>query len=196
MSLMPAVTADPWQAAAERPEIRDQSCSGTAVSARGAREQDRDLGLEPWPQAHSTAGAMPGVTSFLCAGVWFLHIPAGVSGAYAHVCVCRCMYMFVEVPACVCTCAQVVVMWVDARAHVHFGGCMALCVCTHPCRGCAHLEESQHRQSSGVLSVGLCLWGLSPTSCSSPTQKQPLLHDGAQCPHSLTSPQSHWLHTK
>lgn len=87
MSLLPAVTAEPWQAAAERAEIRDQSRSGTAVSARG--EQDRDLGLEPWPQTHSTAGAVPGVTPFLCAGVWFLHTHAGVSGEYAHVCVCR-----------------------------------------------------------------------------------------------------------
>lgn len=49
MSLMPAVTADPWQAAAERPEIRDQSRGGTAVSARGACERDGDTGLEPWP---------------------------------------------------------------------------------------------------------------------------------------------------
>lgn len=49
MSLTPAVTADPWQAAAERPEIRDQSRSGTAVSAQGARERDGDTGLEPWP---------------------------------------------------------------------------------------------------------------------------------------------------
>lgn len=87
MSLLPAVTAEPWQAAAEKAEIRDQSRSGTAVSAQG--EQDRDLGLEPWPQTHSTAGAVPGVTPFLCAGVWFLHTHAGVSGEYAHVCVCR-----------------------------------------------------------------------------------------------------------
>lgn len=116
---------------------------------------------------------MPGVTPFLC---------AGVCGECAHVCVCRCMYMFVDVPACVCTCAQVVVMWVDACAYMHFGGCMALCVCTHPCRGCAHLEKSQGRENSGVLSSGLYLWRHSPTSCSSPAQKQPLLHEWAQCP--------------
>lgn len=57
MSLTPAVTADPWQAAAERPEIRDQSRSGTtAVSARGAREQDRDLGLEHGPEPTALLG--------------------------------------------------------------------------------------------------------------------------------------------
>lgn len=100
-----------------------------------------------------------------------------VSAGCAHACVCRCMYMFLDVPAGICTCAQVIVMWADACAHVHFGGCMALCVCTHPCRGCAHLEKSQGRQSSGVLSSGLCLWGLSLTGCSSPAQKQPLLHE-------------------
>lgn len=136
MSLTPAVTADPWQAAAERPEIRDQSRSGTtAVSARGAREQDRDLGLEPWPRAHSTAGAVPGVTPSSVQVTVFSRICAGVSGQGAHLCVCRWMYMFVEVPVYICTCAHVVVMWADACARVHFGGCMALCVCVHHAMG-------------------------------------------------------------
>lgn len=105
MSLTPAVTADPWQAAAERPEIRDQSCSGMAVSARGAHEWDRDSGLEPWPQSPSTAGVMRGVTPTSCVQVSaFLHIPAGVSGECAHVCVCRCSWLW---------------MCLHVSAHVH-----------------------------------------------------------------------------
>lgn len=107
------------------------------------------------------------VLTHLCRCLWAGCTPLCVQ-VDVHVCGGACVYLHMctrgcDVGRCMCSCA----FW---------GLHGSVCVCT-PCHGCVHLEKSQGRQSLGILGSGLCLGGLSPTSCSSPAQEQPLLHE-------------------
>lgn len=112
----------------------------------------------------------------LCAGVCILTHPCRCLWG---VCTRLCLQVFmaVDVPACICTCAQVVVVWVDAYACVHFGGAW-LCVCVHTHAVGVHTWRSPRAdRTQGYSVLGCACGGLSPTSCCSLAQKQPLLHE-------------------